>query len=833
MKEKFLIVDGNNLAYRAYYAMPFLTSPEGTNTGAVFGFFNMLLKTIEDYKPMYIAVAFDFSKHTFRTEIYKDYKGTRKETPPELREQFPLIKSLLKKMKIAVFEQEGIEADDIIGSLTKLSKNTKNLILSGDRDLLQLINDSTEVLLSKHGTTNLKEMTVQSLKEEMGITPSQVVDLKALMGDSSDNIPGIKGIGPKTAESLIVKYGTLENVYKNLQDVKGGVLEKLKSGKEIAELSYELAKIKTDCKINFDIKNCFLHFPFDSLVKEDFKKLGFGMFLKRNIYSEIKDIEEDKNVKKIELKNYEEINNLKIDKYFAFNFNKIFEISATKNEIYKLNEKIDFFSQTLDLEKAIIALKPILENETILKITVDLKPQLHYLDKLNLKINNVFDLKLGAYLIGGSKNITSKTNTYFELYEDINQKLENLSLDKLYYEIELPLLYVLFKMEKAGFKINKYELNELSQKYLLELHELEQKIQKIAGEPFNLKSPKQLGNILFDKLGLKTTSKNNKNSTSIDVLNELEDAHEIVPLIIRYRKIQKLQSTYIEPYEDLVKNGGDIIHTVFNQTLTATGRLSSSEPNLQNIPVRSEEGKNLRKLFISRYDNGKIISADYNQIELRLLAHYSNDEKLIDAYKHDKDIHSITASQVFGVPENEVTPLQRRSAKAVNFGIIYGISEFGLSQNINLSRKEAKKYIDKYFESYPSVKEYMQSNVEFAKQNGYAKTIMGRIRRIPEINSNVYQTRQFGERVAMNMPLQGSASDIIKMAMIKVEKELTTRKLKSKLILQIHDELIVDTYPEEEDEVKKLLKDCMENVVKLKVPLPVEISSGKTWFDCK
>lgn len=831
MKDKFLIVDGNSLAYRAYYAMPFLTSPEGTNTGAVFGFFNMLLKAIEDNTPNYIAVAFDFSKHTFRTEIFKDYKGTRQETPPELREQFPIIKELLKKLKIAVFEMENIEADDIIGTLAKSSKTTKNLILSGDRDLLQLIDTNTEVLLTKHGTTSTKSMMLESLKEEMHITPSQVVDLKALMGDNSDNIPGVKGVGPKTAQDLIEAYGTLENVYKHIDELKGSLKEKLIKDKEMAFLSYTLAKIKTDVELDFKLENLKLHYPFDVSIKEDFKRFGFGMFLKRNIYAEVKEVEEKSQSKNIEIDSLEILENLELSNTFAFNFNGNIEFSTNSDTIYTLKKTFDLFSKNIETNDVILKLKNVLEDDSILKLTSDLKQELHLLKNLGIEVKNVFDLKLGAYLIGGSKNITTSTNTYFELYEDIKTKLKNLDLEKLYYNIELPLLYVLYDMESAGFKINSKELLELSDKYTKELSELENSIQELAGEQFNVKSPKQLASILFDKLGLKAKFFHKKNSTNIDVLNELASEHPIVPLIIRYRKIQKLHSTYIEPYIELVKNSGDIIHTVFNQTLTATGRLSSSEPNLQNIPVRDDEGKLLRKLFISRFDGGNIISADYNQIELRLLAHYSGDEKLVNAYKENKDIHTLTASQVFGVPESEVTPLQRRSAKAVNFGIIYGISDFGLSQNANLSRKEAKLYIEKYFATYPSVKEYMDSNIKFARENGYIKTIMGRIRRIPEINSNVYQTRQFGERVAMNMPLQGSASDIIKMAMIKVEEAL--KNLKSKLILQIHDELIVDTYPGEESTVKQILKDCMENVVTLKVPLPVDINMGKTWFECK
>ena len=601
--------------------------------------------------------------------------------------------------------------------------------------------------------------------------------------------------------------------------------------KEDAFMSYQLAKIKTDCDVKFDIDECVLSYPFNIAIKDVFKKYGFMSLLKRNIFTELNEIDFNTKSIKIELKNIEEIEKLKISDKFAFNFNDDFLFSINENNIYYLNKKIDFFSSNIDINDVILKLKNIFENNKIIKITSDLKSQLHIFETLNIKLNNVFDLKLGAYLIGGSKNIVQDINNYFSLYDMIVNKLKQLDMQNLYYNIELPLLFVLYKMEKNGFKINFEELKYLSNKYIEELKSLDDKIQELAEENFNVKSPKQVGHILFEKLKLKPLSK--KQSTNIDVLNDLIDEHPIVPLLIRFRKIQKLQSTYIEPFLDIVKGSGDIIHTVFNQTLTATGRLSSSEPNLQNIPVRDEEGRILRKLFISRFENGNIISADYNQIELRLLAHYSEDEKLIKAYKENKDIHTLTASEVFGVAESEVNALQRRRAKAVNFGIIYGISDFGLSQNIDLSRKEAKEYIEKYFQTYPAVKKYMDDNVEFAKKNGYIKTIMGRIRNIPEINSNVYQTRQFGERVAMNMPLQGSASDIIKMAMIKVDNALQNQNLQSKLVLQIHDELIVDVFPGEEDEIKKVLKDCMENVIKLKVPLPVDINIGKTWFDCK
>ena len=831
--EKLLIIDGNSLAYRAFYAMPFLSSPDGTNTGAIFGFMNMFIKAIEDNSPNYVAVAFDFSKHTFRTKLFDEYKGTRKETPPELRSQFPLLKNLLKKMNVKVFEQEGVEADDIIGTISKKT-NLETYILSGDKDLLQLINDKTSVLLTRKGITDTQKFTPETLKREMNLLPSQIIDLKSLKGDASDNIPGVKGVGDKSAKMLIEKFGTLENIYKNIEspEISKSLKAKLLEHRAMAELSYKLATIKIDCDIDFKLEDCKLDFPFNSSVKELFRKYNFPSLLRKNIFqTEDKLKVEESEIEEFELSSLDQLNNFKPENMFAFNFITKLEFAGSKKISYKLKEKYDLFSVNIDLKDVLLKLKSIFEDEGIFKITNDLKSHLHLFEKFGINLKGkVFDLKLGAYLIGGSTNITAKAGEYFELYEDISGKIKELDLENLYQQIELPLVYVLFEMEKDGFKLDTTELENLSNIYQKELGELENQIQHLAGESFNVRSPKQVFHILFDKLKLAEAGK--KQSTNIEVLNELASLHPIVPLLIRHRKLQKLNSTYIEPYREIVKCG-DIIHTIFNQTLTATGRLSSSEPNLQNIPVRDEQGKLLRKLFISRFQNGKIMSADYNQIELRLLAHYSEDEVLISAYKDGKDIHTLTASQIFGVPIEEVSSSQRRNAKAVNFGIIYGISDFGLAQNVNISVKEAKAYIDKYFENYPSVKRFMQSNVEFAKQNGFIRTMLNRIRKIPELNSPMYQTRQFGERIAMNMPLQGSASDIIKIAMIKVQKALKDSSLQSRLVLQIHDELIVDVMAGEEEKVKQILKDCMENVVSLKVPLPVEISSGRTWFDCK
>lgn len=491
------------------------------------------------------------------------------------------------------------------------------------------------------------------------------------------------------------------------------------------------------------------------------------------------------------------------------------------------------FSNNLDIQQCITILKPYFENENIKKIVSDLKSHKHILSGFNVDIKgDVFDLKLASYLIGGSGVKDIQVGNYFSLKQEFIQLLEKNNMVFLYKQIEIPLVNVLFDMEKAGFKVDIDELNRLSEKYDLELQTLTKEIYELAGEEFNINSPKQLADILFEKLGL-TCVNNKKSSTGVEFLTQIEEEHKIISSVLRYRKIQKLKSTYIDPYKKIVNSKNSVIHTVFNQMLTSTGRLSSSEPNLQNIPIRDDEGKGLRKIFVSRFENGLIVSADYNQIELRLLAHCSGDERLIDAFNNNKDIHCLTASQIFGVSEEEVIPEQRRDAKAVNFGIIYGISDFGLSQNVGIARKSAKAYINKYFNTYPKVKEFMDNNVKMAKQNGQIGTIFNRIRKIPEINSSVYSKRMFGERVAMNMPLQGSASDIIKIAMINVNKAFKEQNLKSKLVLQIHDELIVDAESSEIDIVKNILKKCMEDVIKLKVPLVVEITSGKTWMDCK
>ena len=829
---KLLIVDGNSLANRAFYALPFLSNHEGNPSGAVFGFANILIKLIQQENPSYILVAFDHARKTFRNNIYSEYKMQRKATPPELISQFPVIKEMLKAMNIKTFELGGIEADDIIGTVTKLYKGEK-IILSGDRDLLQLIDDETFVWLTKKGVTELDKVDEKRLLELFNLKPYQIIDLKGLMGDSSDNIPGVRGIGEKTALTLLEKYKNVDEIYNNIENISGKLKEKLLSDKEMAYISKQLATIKRDCEIDFNIEDCRYEFPFNEKTYQFFKQWDFSSLLKnQSLFSNEKIIKISEKIEKIQLtneilKDILQANN----KIFCYDLKKLQFLFNDK--IYYLNANFDMFNPNLTVEEVCQDLKTIFENKNILKITMSAKEDKHKLAKLGIKLENFFDLTVARYVLEAGNKIDFEIpiQEYENYMKDYQKKIEENGLEFVYKEIEKPLIDILFDMEELGFKINEDKLDVISKEFKEKIDKLTKDIYFEAGEEFNINSPKQVAHILFEKLGIQAYN-NKKQSTSADVLDELRYI-PIVDNILLYRKYFKLINTYIEVYKNICLTNGSIIHTTFNQTLTSTGRLSSSEPNLQNIPTRDDEGKNLRKIFISKFENGEIISADYSQIELRLLADMSGEVGLIEAYKKGVDIHKITASQIFGVDIDKVTQNQRRDAKAINFGIIYGISDYGLSQNIKSSRKMAKDYIDSYFSRYPKVKEFMDNNVRFAKEHGFAKTKFGRIRKIPEISSSKYNLRSFGERVAMNMPLQGTASDIIKLAMIKVYKALKDENLKSQLILQIHDELIIDTFPGEEDKVLKLVKENMENVVKLQVPLIASVSIGNNLYECK
>ncbi len=847
--DKFVIIDGNNLMYRAFYALPQLSNFDGEISNAVFGFANMLVKCINEIKPKYIAVCFDVAKKNFRHDKFADYKGTRKPTPDELKSQFPIAKEMLKKMNIQVVEKEGLEADDLMGCLSR-QFDTENIIVSADRDTFQLINSNTSVCFPKKGITETINLGLNNLKEFYGVEPSQVIDLKSLMGDASDNIPGVSGIGEKTALNLIGKYGTLDNVYEHIEEISGKQKINLINCKEQAYMSKYLATIVVDEKLDYKLSDFEYTYPFGSDVKELFKHYQFNSLLKRDEIFDNTIVTQKQEVPIIIVDNDDKLQDL-IDVLEKSKEIAIYMDRETTNIFagseYKICTGQDLLSTGVNFEYLLKLLKPILEAKEIKKIVFDAKALKHFLKDMDIKLNSVeFDCLIARYLINSiaKSNVTLtdvmvengfETEAFgyalCEIKDKYYAKLEKMDLFRLYYDIELPLMELLFDMEIQGFKVDRVELEELEVKYRQEITKLEKDIYDCAGTKFNIFSPKQLGEVLFDKFNLNIPS-NKKKSTNIEILNEIEDRHPIVPLIIRYRTITKLYNTYILGFLNLLDNK-DKIHTLFNQTLTSTGRLSSSEPNLQNIPIRTEEGRNLRKLFVPSSENGMIVSADYSQIELRLLASFSGDEKLISAFNNGEDIHARTASEIFGVPLSDVTPELRRQAKAINFGIVYGISDFGLSQNIGITRKEASNYIKLYFERYPNIETYMKSNVEYCRKFGYIKTIFGRIRPIPEINSSNYNIRTFGERAAMNMPLQGSASDIIKLAMVKIFDEFNKKQLKSKIIVQVHDELVVDCYPGEMEMVKDILRRNMENVVDLSVKLSVNIECGKTWFDAK
>lgn len=844
--EKLIIIDGNSLLNRAYYAIPPLNNHEGKNVNAVFGFVNILLKALSDYKPSHVAVAFDKKGKNFRHAIYDQYKATRKGMPDDLAQQMPILFDLLDKMQITRVSESGVEADDVIGTLAKRF-SLPTVIFSGDRDLLQLVDDSTTVCLTKRGITDVEEVSINTIKDLYGMIPSQIVEFKALKGDPSDNIPGVAGVGDKTAMNLLEKYGTIENVYDNIAEIKGAVQTKLLTGKEMAFVSKILATIKTDVQIECTLDDVVFK-PIPAGVKTEFEKLEFrSLFKKLAELSDGEQVVEDDEEKFDEVKISETsqldelVNSLKDKTQLAFYFDDNLYISCDEKTQYAIEIAKDLFGG-ISIESAMESLSPLLKNNSQ-KIVYDSKNIRHKLKFYNGDINNVaYDISVMQYLVEyrsfkdfsqlkQAYDLKSITPALIKLSNILKQKLKENNVWELYEKIELPLAKLLFEMETEGFKIDVEMLEDLGERYKAEIADLTATAHVMAGEPFNVLSPKQLGHILFEKLGLPAQKKTKTGySTDNEILEKIKDAHPIVPVVQAIRKISKLSGTYIEGFKPLVRKG-DLIHTTFNQTLTATGRLSSSEPNLQNLPVRDEDGKDIRKMFIPTKD--VLISADYSQIELRLLAHFSGDENLINAFNEGRDIHAMVAQEIFGIPAEMVTPSMRRMAKAVNFGIIYGISEYGLSQNIGITPGKAKEYIAKYFESYPKIKDYLHSSIDFAKQNGYVMTITGRRRQIPEIASGNFQLRSFGERAAMNAPLQGSAADIIKIAMINVDAELKKRNMQSKLILQIHDELVLDVVEREVDEIKDILQKQMSDCFNLKVKLEINVSGGKNLYEAK
>lgn len=849
---KLVLIDGNSLINRAFYATPPLSAKDGTPTNAVYAFVNMLVRIIGDIKPRYMLVAFDRKEPTFRHEMYADYKGTRKPMPEDLRPQIDLMKKVLDTMGISRYEQAGIEADDIIGSMAKRYKGD-TIIITGDKDSFQLVDETTSVYFTRRGITETEIYSNENFKEKTGIEPIQIIDLKSMMGDSSDNIPGIAGVGEKTALSLVEKYGSLENLYAHVDELSGKLKEKVENSKDIAYLSKTLATINVKLDIPVKDEDMGYSFPFGAATKKLFIDLDFKNVLRREELF-LADDEISVSVKKnkelpeiIEVNDVVSLPKFGEDKLLAVNLGENLNVYDGEKE-YKINITDNFFDKGIMYGEAVGYIAKLVGNDKR-KLVVYAKKDLRTeLNKFKVAFNAfAYDVAIEKYLAdfsGKDEKLSEVIAAYDldkdrigwslnEIHDRLFEKLKTENMLDLYEKVELPLSDVLFSMERSGFKVDVATLNEMANEYDKRIAVIAEKIDEYAGEKVNPNSPKQLGKILYDKLGLISGKKKGNPSTSADVLEKIADKHPIVPLILKYRQLQKLNSTYVKGFKPLIDENTGLIHTCFNQTLTTTGRLSSKEPNLQNIPVREQEGKEIRKLFVSSFENGKIVGADYSQIELRLLAHFSKCQPLIDAFLSGKDIHRITASQVFGVGEDQVTPEMRRSAKAVNFGIIYGISDYGLSEQLKISPKKAGEYIAKYFEAYPNVKEYMNSNVEFARKNGYVSTLLGRKRYIPEINSSNFNLRSFGERAAMNMPLQGTAADVIKIAMIKVANRIKKEGLRSRLILQVHDELIVDTAEDEVEEVKNILVEEMQSAVTLSVPLTVETECGTRWFDAK
>ena len=844
--KKVVLVDGNNLMFRSYFATLYsgstLRNKKGFPTNAIYGFVNMINKIISEEKPMYIAVAFDIGK-TFRHEKYDYYKGKRDNTPDELKEQFPIAKQILTAMNIKYFELQGYEADDIIGTFSKKCEQDddfKALIVSSDKDLLQLITDQTEVKLLK--TKDYIRMDYKTFYDTYGIEPIKMIDLKALMGDASDNIPGVKGIGEKTALKLLTTYGSLSSIYEHIDEIKGSVKDKLLQDKDNAYMSYDIATIYKEVPLNVELEE-LAYIPKDkNELYKIYNELEFYSLIKESNNKE----ENSNNTENINYinKSKQEINDDIISLYIDLDNNNYHNANILGFAIYN-NSVSSYIPYTKDTDLSFL-------NKKI--YTYDYKRLYVSLKKNNLTIPTcLFDTMIGAYLVnynikddisylakqmGYEIDNSSKENSeidkakfVYDTYNTLMDMMQKENVMTLYNDIEFPLVTVLAKMEMNGIKVKKEVLFEMKDEILKRIEEVSQIIYNMAGVEFNISSPKQLGDILFEKLGLPHAKKNKTGySTDISVLEKLRD-YPIVEYIIEYRTLYKLYTTYIEGILNSISSDGKI-HTIYTQTVARTGRLSSIEPNLQNIPIRYELGRLIRKAFVP-LDNSILMSCDYSQIELRVFAHLSKVPELVMAFVNDMDIHTKTAMDIFHVKEEEVTKDMRRKAKAVNFGILYGISSYGLSEDLNIKPKEAKEFINKYFETYPGVKEYMDKEIEEAKKNGYVKTIMNRKRIIEELHSSNHVVRSMGERMALNTPIQGSSADILKMAMIKIDKYFEDNNIKSTMLLQVHDELIFNVIKEEEEEVRKIVSNIMENIIKLDVPLKVSIEEGNNWYEAK
>lgn len=866
--KKLLILDSNSLMNRAFYALPPMNNSDGINTNAIYGFVNMLLKMKEEIGPDSIIATFDLKAPTFRHKEYSEYKAGRNKMPPELAEQFPIIKELLKFMGIKIFEIEGFEADDLIGTVSKFAENneTEVFVVTGDKDALQLASDNTKIVITKKGVSETAIYDRKAFIDEFEVTPNQFIDVKGLMGDKSDNIPGVPGVGEKTAFKLIKEYGSIEEVLNNIDNIPGKKLkENLEGNVEQAIFSKKLATIMREVPIELTLEDI------NSSEKENIQEIK-KMLIKLEMKSILAKFKDDTPVEasKVEIKNVDTIDEMieifsqKEDIiYIDYTLTDASIYSKLELEYLILGEEntginINFKEISANNnEEAIKALKTLMENENIKKVIHDGKNLVTFLNKHKIEIRGFeFDTAIAAYLIDSSKSkyeILELVNNYIGenpseegnnlkiilssylpvIYEKLKERLHKENMDKLYYEVEHPLIYVLSSMESIGFNINETMLDELKIKFKKEIDNTQGEIYKLAEEEFNISSPKQLGKILFEKLDLPVMKKTKTGySTNQEVLEKLMDKHEIIPKIMFYRQITKIYSTYIEGLKNVIDVDGKI-HSNFNQTVTTTGRLSSTEPNLQNIPIRHELGREIRKVFIPMEESDILVSCDYSQIELRVLAHIADDDNMIDAFKHHSDIHTKTASEVFKVPIDEVTSLMRSRAKAVNFGIVYGIGAFSLAQDLKISKKEAEEYMSIYFERYPKIKKYLEDIVKDAEETGYVLTILNRRRFIPEIKASNKIVKALGDRLAMNAPIQGSAADIIKLAMVNVYNRLNEKKLKSELILQVHDELILNVKKDEFEEVKKLVQCEMENAIKLKVALDVDVNFGNTWYEAK
>ena len=860
MKENIVIIDGSSLLYRAFFAIPHLSDPQGRPTNAVYGFLNMLLKLYSELNPQYVAVAFDKGKYTFRNDLYDGYKATRKEAPDDLRPQFALIREVLDCLGISVLEQEGYEGDDIIGTLAKnmAAEGYAVDVVTGDRDALQLVTNDVTVYLTKKGITQMLAVTPAVMEEEYGYTPAQVIEMKALMGDTADNIPGVPGVGEKTALKLISQFGSVTGVYEHLADVKGKKLqEKLADNKDKALLSKDLATIRCDLDLTYTIDQ-FQPQPRQADVAELFKSLGFRNLLERfAAFDRFAHLESGADaaaapvVEAIEAPLADSLKDQIVAVAAEFDDHQPIpaltglSMATEKGAFTVPPEGYGDYLSVLPQAKAVItadgknltkAVSAVASGRLPLK---DIILAAYLLDPTRTSygltyISETFDVNLQEPADDEAKRLVSDAAFALSVWPKVEEKMGEASLTDLYASIEEPLVRTLAVMEMNGFTVDTERLMAMKSELSTQADALEEAIYDDAGETFNISSPKQLGVILFEKLKLPVIKKTKTGySTDSSVLDALMDQHPMIDKILRFRALKKLISTYLDGLEPLISPETGRIPTHFNQMVTSTGRLSSSDPNLQNIPIRTEQGRKIRSIFIPGDGYDYIVSGDYSQIELRLLAHLSQDPTMIDGFQKGQDIHRRTASEVFGIPWDEVTPEARSHAKAVNFGIIYGISDFGLARNISISRQKAKEYIESYFARYSTIHDYMNGLIESAKQSGMAVTMFGRRRTLPDINSKNFTRRSFAERTAMNTPIQGSAADIIKLAMNAVQEEIEKRQLKSRLLVQVHDELVLEVPAGEKEEIEKLLKDTMEHIVDLSVPLVVDIHSGANWEEAK